>query len=77
MYTGEYLFAINPVGAAHLSPDEHIRLLAEVGWNGFFTGWNAKKTPLWRAADVFILAADHLADGLGRQLPVHTSGNRF
>ena len=50
MYTGEYQYAINAMGGAHLSPDEHIKLLAEVGWNGFFTGWNAEKTPLWRAA---------------------------
>lgn len=33
-----------------MPPDEHIKLLAEIGWNGFFTGWNAEKTPLWRAA---------------------------
>ncbi len=50
MYTGEYQYAINAMGGAHLLPDEHIKLLAEVGWNGFFTGWNAEKTPLWRAA---------------------------
>ena len=50
MYTGNYQYAINPVGGAHLSPDEHVKLLATVGWNGFFTGWNAEKTPLWRAA---------------------------
>lgn len=50
MYTGDYAYAINPVGGAHLSPDRHVKLLAEVGWNGFFTGWNAEKTPLWRAA---------------------------
>ncbi len=38
------------MGGAHLPPDEHIKLLRKVGWDGFFTGWNAEKTPLWRKA---------------------------
>lgn len=50
IYNGEYQYAINAMGGAHLAPDEHIRLLCEIGWNGFFTGWNAEKTPLWRKA---------------------------
>ncbi len=50
MYTGDYKYAINAMGGAHLPPDEHVKLLQEVGWDGFFTGWNAEKTPLWKAA---------------------------
>ncbi len=50
MYKGDYLYAINALGGAHLTPDEHVKLLREIGWDGFFTGWNAEKTPLWRAA---------------------------
>ncbi len=50
MYTGEYKYAINAMGGAHLPPEQHVALLREVGWNGFFTGWNAEKTPLWKAA---------------------------
>ncbi len=50
MYIGKYKYAINAMGSAHLPPDGHVKLLAEVGWDGFFTGWNAEKTPLWRAA---------------------------
>ncbi|MBQ7379359.1 MAG: TIM barrel protein [Clostridia bacterium] len=50
MYTGQYKYAINAMGGAHLAPDEHVRLLCEIGWNGFFTGWKPEKTPLWKAA---------------------------
>ena len=50
MYTGDYKYAINAMGGAHLPPDGHVKLLQEVGWDGFFTGWNAEKTPLWKAA---------------------------
>ncbi len=49
-YQGDYKYAINAMGGAHLPPDEHAKLLREVGWDGFFTGWNREKTPLWRAA---------------------------
>ena len=50
MYQGDYKYAINAMGGAHLAPDAHIALLREVGWDGFFTGWNPEKTPLWRTA---------------------------
>ena len=50
MYKGDYKYAINAMGGAHLPLDEHVKLLREVGWDGFFTGWNAEKTPLWKAA---------------------------
>ena len=50
MYNGDYKFAINAMGGAHLPPDAHAALLRKVGWDGFFTGWNTEKTPLWRKA---------------------------
>lgn len=50
MYNGNYKFAINTMGGAHLPPAEHVKLLREMGWNGFFTGWSPEKTPLFKQA---------------------------
>ena len=50
MYKGDYLYAINAMGGTGLSIEEHVALLREIGWNGFFTGWNPEKTPQWKEA---------------------------
>ena len=50
MYKGDYLYAVNAMGGTQLSIEEHVKLLREIGWNGFFTGWNPEKTPIWKAA---------------------------
>ena len=50
MYKGDYLYAINAMGGTGLTIEQHAELLSKIGWNGFFTGWNPEKTPLWKAA---------------------------
>ena len=50
MYTGTYKFAINLMGGAGLTPDEHVALLHRIGWDGFFTGWDVGKTAEYAAA---------------------------
>ena len=50
MYTGTYKFAINLMGGAGLTPDEHVALLHRIGWDGFFTGWDPDKTDAYAAA---------------------------
>ncbi len=50
MYQGTYKFAINLMGGSGLSVDDHVALLKNIGWDGFFTGWNPEKTPAFAAA---------------------------
>ncbi len=42
--------AVNLLGGTDLSPDAHIALLARVGWDGFFTGWQSELTAAYAAA---------------------------
>lgn len=49
-YTGSYKLGIGLMGGTGLSPREHISLLASMGWDGFFTGWNRENLPVFRAA---------------------------
>ncbi len=46
----EFKLGINLIGGTNLSPDEHITLLARVGWDGFFTGWQPELTAEYAAA---------------------------
>ncbi len=45
-----YKLGINLIGGTGLSPDEHISLLARVGWDGFFTGWQPELTAAYADA---------------------------
>ncbi len=42
--------AINVLGGMSLSPAEHIRLIARVGFDGFFTDWHPERTSAFAAA---------------------------
>ena len=50
MYQGSYKFAINLMGGSGLSIDEHVALLKNIGWHGFFTGWKPEKTSEFAAS---------------------------
>ena len=50
MYQGDYKFAINLMGGSGLSIDEHVALLKNIGWHGFFTGWKPEKTSEFAAS---------------------------
>ncbi len=45
-----YKLGINLLSGTELSPEEHIALLARVGWDGFFTGWHPERTAAYAAA---------------------------
>lgn len=36
----QYSVGINVLGGAGLSQAQHIALIAEAGWDAFFTGWD-------------------------------------
>ncbi len=40
----KFKLGINLLGGTNLSPEEHIALLARMGWDGFFTGWQPELT---------------------------------
>ncbi len=46
----DFKLGINLIGGTGLAPDEHIALLARVGWDGFFTGWHPELTEQYAAA---------------------------
>ncbi len=46
----DYQLGINVFSGTDLSPDEHIRLLRDIGWDGFFTGWHPEQTAAYAAA---------------------------
>ncbi len=46
----EFKLGVNLLGGTKLSPEEHITLLARVGWDGFFTGWHPELTAEYAAA---------------------------
>ncbi len=46
----DFKLGINLIGGTGLSPDEHLSLLAHVGWDGFFTGWEPERTGAYAAA---------------------------
>lgn len=50
MYQGSYKFAINLMGGSGLSVDDHVALLKNIGWHGFFTGWKPEKTSEFAAS---------------------------
>ncbi len=50
MYTGTYKLGINLMGGSGLPTDAHVALLKQIGWDGFFTGWDREKLPEFRAA---------------------------
>ncbi len=45
-----FKLGINLLGGTALSPEAHIRLLARMGWDGFFTGWHPELTGAYAAA---------------------------
>ncbi len=46
----EFKLGINVLSGTGLSPDEHIALLARIGWDGFFTGWHPELTAAYAEA---------------------------
>ena len=42
----QYSVGINVLGGAGLSQAQHIALIAEAGWDAFFTGWGTGRTYL-------------------------------
>ena len=50
MYNGRYKLGINLMGGSGLSIENHVALLKQIGWDGFFTGWNREKLSEFAAA---------------------------
>ena len=50
MYNGRYKLGINLMGGSGLSIENHVALLKQIGWDGFFTGWNREKLYEFAAA---------------------------
>ena len=49
--TTQYKFGINILGGmGGLSVPQHIDLIRQIGWDGFFTGWDPNRTAAWADA---------------------------
>ena len=46
----QYPVGINVLGGAGLSQAQHIALIAEAGWDAFFTGWDPDRIGKWADA---------------------------
>ena len=46
----QYSVGINVLGGAGLSQAQHIALIAEAGWDAFFTGWDPDRIGKWADA---------------------------
>ena len=46
----QYSVGINVLGGAGLSQAQHIALIAEAGWDAFFTGWDPDRIGRWADA---------------------------
>ncbi len=45
-----FKLGINVIGGSSMTPDEHIVLLARIGWDGFFTDWHPALTEAYAKA---------------------------